>query len=209
MPNKSSQDLHLSRRFTEAVDYARHLHIERRKGTEIPSMAHLLGVASLLMSEAGHVPFAVTEDMVIAAILHDAAEDHGGRLRLKDIEYSFGNSVAAMVEGLSDSLEEDSTNKAPWIERKRAYLQRLKEEPAQIQLISIADKIHNARAILEDHRIVKSRIWKRFKRGKEDQLWYYDELLNIFKGSGLGRIVDEYERVIRALKKECAGAEAS
>ena len=172
-------------------------------------MAHLLGVASLLMSEAGHVPFAVTEDMVIAAILHDAAEDHGGRLRLKDIEYSFGNSVAAMVEGLSDSLEEDSTNKAPWIERKRAYLQRLKEEPAQIQLISIADKIHNARAILEDHRIVKSRIWKRFKRGKEDQLWYYDELLNIFKGSGLGRIVDEYERVIRALKKECAGAEAS
>src|SRR5215472_18297372 len=73
-------------RFTQAVDYARQIHTGWRKGTEVPYMAHLLGVASLVLGEAGHVPFVVTEDMVIAALLHDAVEDGGGLPRLQDIE---------------------------------------------------------------------------------------------------------------------------
>ena len=200
MPNQSPPLLHLSSRFTDAVDYARHLHIERRKGTEIPYMAHLLGVAALVMGEAGHVPFPVTEEMIIAALLHDAAEDHGGELRLKDIEHCYGASVARMVEGLSDSLEEDPRRKADWTERKQAYLKRLRKEPPEIQLISIADKLYNARAVLEDYREIKSQIWNRFKRGRKDQLWYFDELLKVFKKSKLGRIVHEYERVISDLR---------
>ena len=79
-----TKQLHLTASFTSAVDYARHIHIERRKGTDIPYMAHLLGVASLVMGEAGHAGFPVTEDMVIAALLHDAAEDQGGLRRLQD-----------------------------------------------------------------------------------------------------------------------------
>src|SRR5579862_4264654 len=100
----TTQQFHLTDRFTRAVDYACHLHIERRKGTSIPSMAHLLGVASLVMGEVGQVAFPVTEDMVIAALLHDAVEDHGGEPRLRDIEANFGANVARMVEGLSDTL---------------------------------------------------------------------------------------------------------
>jgi (p)ppGpp synthase/HD superfamily hydrolase len=73
--------LPLTSRFTRAVDYARHVHVGTRKSTEVPYMAHLLGVASLVMGEAGHLPFAVTEDMAIAALLHDAVEDAGGRPR--------------------------------------------------------------------------------------------------------------------------------
>ena len=99
----TAEALHLSGRFTSALEYARVLHIERRKGTQIPFMAHLLGVAALVMGEAGHVDFPVTEDMVIAALLHDAAEDHGGETRLRDIECNFGPNVARMVEGLSDT----------------------------------------------------------------------------------------------------------
>jgi (p)ppGpp synthase/HD superfamily hydrolase len=75
--NNASGQLHLTSRFTSAIEYARILHIERRKGTDVPYMAHLLGVASLVMGEAGHAGFPVTEDMVIAALLHDAAEDQG------------------------------------------------------------------------------------------------------------------------------------
>ena len=93
-----TKQLHLTASFTSAVDYARHIHIERRKGTDIPYMAHLLGVASLVMGEAGHAGFPVTEDMVIAALLHDAAEDQGGLRRLQDIEQNFGPNVARMVE---------------------------------------------------------------------------------------------------------------
>ena len=118
MNNTESEQLHLSSRFTSAIDYVRHIHIERRKGTDIPYMAHLLGVASLVMVEAGHTGFPITEEMVIAALLHDAAEDHGGLLRLKDIEYNFGSNVARMVEGLSDSLTENPGNKQSWLERK-------------------------------------------------------------------------------------------
>jgi (p)ppGpp synthase/HD superfamily hydrolase len=55
-------------------------------------MAHLLGVASLVMGETGHVPFAVAHDVVIAVLLHDAVEYEGGRPRLHDIEAKFGSA---------------------------------------------------------------------------------------------------------------------
>jgi len=205
MDNIETEQLHLTGRLTSAVDYARHLHIERRKGTDIPYMAHLLGVASLVMGEAGHVGFPITEEMVIAAILHDAAEDHGGLLRLKDIEHNFGANVARMVGGLSDSLAEDPGNKQSWLERKQAYTLRLREESADVQLISAADKLYNARAILEDYRGVGPRIWERFKRGRQEQLWYFDELLAVYKAHGASRIVDELERVVNDLKGISAG----
>ena len=205
MDNIETEQLHLTGRLTSAVDYARHLHIERRKGTDIPYMAHLLGVASLVMGEAGHVGFPITEEMVIAAILHDAAEDHGGLLRLKDIEHNFGANVARMVGGLSDSLAEDPGNKQSWLERKQAYTLRLREESADVQLISAADKLYNARAILEDYRGVGPRIWERFKRGRQEQLWYFDELLAVYKAHGASRIVGELERVVNDLKGISAG----
>jgi len=201
--------LHLGDRFSRAVDYARILHIERRKGSDIPSMAHLLGVASLVIGEAGHVLFPVTEDMVIAALLHDAVEDHGGAPRLKDIEYSFGANVARMVEGLSDRLAEDSNQKETWEQRKGAYLKRLRSEPADVQLISAADKLYNARTILDDYRKIGPEVWKRFKRGRDLQIWYFNSLLEIFKASGSNRIVEELERVISELTRITANESAS
>src|ERR1035441_7135239 len=122
-----TQPLILTDRFTRAVDYARVLHTEFRKGTKIPYMAHLLGVASLVMSEAGGA-IPITEDMVIAAILHDTAEDHGGQRTLENVEEKFGANVARMVEGLSDTLAEDHDKKEGWEARKNAYLARLRTE---------------------------------------------------------------------------------
>jgi GTP pyrophosphokinase len=202
----ASRLLHLTSRFTAAIDYARVLHIERRKGTDIPYMAHLLGVAALVMGEAGHAD--VTEDMVIAAVLHDAAEDHGGQMRLDDIEHNFGADVARMVEGLSDSLTEDSSKKAPWRERKEGYLKRLRREPADVQLISAADKLYNARTILDDYRKVGPEVWKRFKRGRKHQIWYFRELLKVFKATGKNRIVAELERVTDKLERISTGEKA-
>ncbi|HEY1257546.1 MAG TPA: HD domain-containing protein [Terracidiphilus sp.] len=204
MNHDGDQQLHLSVRFTRAVDYARHLHIERRKGSDIPYMAHLLGVAALVMGEAGHAGFPVTEEMVMAALLHDAAEDHGGLRRLRDIEYNFGENVARMVEGLSDSLAEDASNKQSWLERKQTYILRLRDEPEDVRLISAADKLYNARAILEDYRQIGRRVWERFQRGRRDQLWYFDELLAVFKSTGATRIVEELERVVNELRERSA-----
>lgn len=203
--NNGNEELHLSGRFTSAIDYARHIHIERRKGTGIPYMAHLLGVAALVMGESGHAGFPVTEDMVIAALLHDAVEDHGGSLRLRDIEHNFGSNVARMVEGLSDSLAEDSSSKQSWQKRKQGYLQRLRQEPADVRLISAADKLYNARAILEDYRKIGPKVWDRFKRGRQEQIWYFDELLATFKSSAANRIVEELERVVNELRHITVG----
>ena len=195
-----NQQLHLTDRFIRAVDYARILHIERRKATKIPFMAHLLGVASLVMGEAGKVPFAVTEEMIIAALLHDAVEDHGGEPRLRDIEANFGSDVAHMVEGLSDSLDEDPNQKGPWEERKAAYLKHLPAEAAQTQLISAADKLYNARTILDEYRLIGPKVWDRFKRGRDQQMWYFRELIKTFKSKGTNRIVDELERVVAEIE---------
>ena len=207
MDSNKTELLHLTSRFTSAVDYARHIHIERRKGTDIPYMAHLLGVAALVMGAAGHARVSVTEDMVIAALLHDAVEDQGGLQRLKDVERNFGPDVARMVEGLSDSLTDNPSAKQPWLERKQAYVERLREEPTDVRLISVADKLYNARAILEDYREIGPRVWERFKRGRADQIWYFDELLAVYKSTGTSRIVEELERVVEDLR-QISAAEA-
>jgi (p)ppGpp synthase/HD superfamily hydrolase len=163
-------------------------------------MSHLLGVASLVLSETGgKVP--VTEDMVIAALLHDAAEDHGGQPRLDDVEKEFGPNVARMVEGLSDTLAADHDQKEGWEERKEAYLARLKTEPLDVLVISVADKLYNSRAILDDLRdpLVGSKVWERFKRGPEKQLWYFHSLLDIFQARLNSRLVGEFGRVVADL----------
>ena len=198
---ESSPPLHFTDRLTQAVDYARHLHVERRKGTGIPYMAHLFGVASLVMGEAGLTGAPVSENMVIAALLHDAVEDHGGAARLEDIRRNFGSEVARMVEGLSDTLAEDPNHKEPWDQRKKAYIERLRDEPADVRLISAADKLYNARSILEDYRLIGPEIWRRFKRSRDLQIWYYEALLDVFRSTGKMRIVDELDRVVAELKQ--------
>src|SRR5207237_9374531 len=107
------------------------VHTGWRKGTQVPYMADLLGVGSLVMGESGYIPFAVTEDMVIAALLHDAVEDEGGLPRLRDIEAKFGEEVANIVKGCTDSFEVDSEKELRWKVRKSSYIERLREEPGE------------------------------------------------------------------------------
>jgi (p)ppGpp synthase/HD superfamily hydrolase len=185
----------LTERFSRAVDYARVLHTEFRKGTKIPYMAHLLGVASLVMGEAGGA-IPITEDMVIAAILHDTAEDHGGQRTLDDVEEKFGANVARMVEGLSDTLAEDHDKKEGWEPRKNAYLARLRTEPEDVLVISAADKLYNAKAILDDLKEIGPAVWERFKRGPKEQLWYFHSLLKVFQTRLNSRTVSELKRVV-------------
>ncbi len=196
--------LTLTPRLTQAVDYARQIHVGTRKGTKVPYMAHLLGVASLVMGEAGYIPFAVTEDMVIAALLHDAVEDEGGLPRLYDIEAKFGKEVAKIVEGCTDSFETDPDKKQAWEQRKASYIKRLRDEPESggTLLVSAADKLYNARTILDDYRQIGAEVWKRFKRGRKEQLWYFDELLKIYdERCPNWRIIMELRRVVAELTR--------
>jgi (p)ppGpp synthase/HD superfamily hydrolase len=198
--SQNSERLILTERFSAAVEYARQLHTEYRKGTDVPYMAHLLGVASLVMGEAGG-RVRVTEDMVIAALLHDTVEDHGGMARLRDVEQRFGPEVARMVAALSDTFADDHDKKEGWEERKLAYLERLRSEADDVLLISAADKLYNAKSILDDHRLIGDAVWERFQRGADKQMWYFNELLEIFRGHPTNKIVDDLERVVRELSE--------
>jgi len=201
--NRQGNQLFLSARFTEAIEYARQHHTEFRKGTAIPYMAHLLGVAALVMGEAGG-RVRVTEDMVIAALLHDVVEDHGGMTRLQEVEQRFGVNVARMVKGLSDSFAESQQPKDEWKKRKSEYIERLRSEPDDVLLISAADKLYNARAILDDFKEIGEAIWERFKRGADQQLWYFDELLAIYLSRPPNRIVNDLKLVLRQLAAQIA-----
>jgi len=159
----------LSPRFDEALVYASQLHREQlRKGSETPYIAHLLSVAALVLENGAD------EDEAIAALLHDVVEDQGGRPRLDEIRQRFGPRVAEIVEGCTDS---DTTPKPPWRERKERYIAHLAEASPSVLLVCCADKVHNARSIVADHRRRGEQVWQLFKGGKEGTLWYYREVL--------------------------------
>ncbi|MEL6500725.1 MAG: HD domain-containing protein [Cyanobacteria bacterium J06629_2] len=187
----------LSDRFTNAVELAAKLHsAQLRKGTKIPYISHLLGVTSLVLEHGG------TEDEAIAAMLHDAVEDQGGRETLALIEHQFGTNVAQIVRGCTDSYE---TPKPPWRSRKEKYLQHLADASASVRLVSNADKLHNARAILNDLRVCGASLWQRFTGGKSGTLWYYRSLADAFNelnhnalSAELARVVEEIERLAQA-----------
>ena len=145
-----------SDRFDDALAYASRLHrAQKRKGTDIPYVAHLLAVCSLVIENGG------SEDQAIAALLHDAAEDQGGEATLKAIEVRYGAPVAKIVADCTDSWVEP---KPPWRKRKEAYLAALPSKPVSSLLVSLADKTHNAGAILNDDRLLGDDLWPRFAR---------------------------------------------
>jgi GTP pyrophosphokinase len=162
----------LGPRYAEALVYAHALHAtQERKGSGVPYLAHLLGVSSLALEHGAD------EDEAIAALLHDAVEDQGGLTTLAEIERRFGERVAQIVLGCSDSTEEP---KPPWRARKERYLAHLLTASPSILLVSGCDKLYNARAIVADHRRVGPAIWSRFRAGRDGTRWYYDELARVF-----------------------------
>ena len=204
MVDQGRDTLELTARFVRAVEYAREIHWDNRKESKVPYMGHLLGVASLVLGQRGYDDVRVTEDMVIAALLHDVVEDAGGMARLHDIEEKFGRDVARMVEGCTDSFAQDPDKKEPWRERKVRYIERLPNESDETLLVSVADKLYNARATLEDYRDIGADVWEKFTtKRREDQLWYYRELIRVYDAlrprwrivKELKRTVDELERI--------------
>jgi (p)ppGpp synthase/HD superfamily hydrolase len=171
-----------------------------RKGTSTPYVAHLLAVAATVLEYGGD------EDLAIAALLHDSVEDQGGAARLEDVRNRFGNRVARIVEACSDSLADTAKGerKADWLQRKEAYIAHLGNVDEDILRVSLADKVHNARAILRDLRKpeIGKGIWARFNQPKEQTLWYYGSLANLFCERLPGQLSDELREIVEVLEVE-------
>jgi GTP pyrophosphokinase len=187
----------LTARFDAALHYAtRHHARQLRKGTPVPYTAHLLAAASLVLEMQGD------EDEAIGALLHDVVEDGGGSSALAAIDEAFGPAVAAIVLANSDSVDE----RAPWYERKRAYVDAFPEKSPAALRVCLADKLHNARSILLDYRTFGDALWARFGQGQGlATRVYYRELAAAFErergrmGEFARPMVDELRRVVDAI----------
>ena len=144
-----------------------------RKSTKIPYISHPLAVASIALE------FGASEEQAIAALLHDTIED-GGRKYEEIILVQFGQYVHDLVQGCTDGTPDKTGKKAPWLERKTAYLEHLLKASDDILLVSCSDKLHNARAIVADLINEGPSVFERFSSTPEQTLWYYRQLANVF-----------------------------
>ena len=192
-------------RFAEALRGAADLHAQQvRKGTNIPYIAHLLGVVSIALHHGAH------EDEAIAALLHDAIEDApkalGADWVRRWLRYRFGGRVLDIVEGCTDA---DVQPKPKWRVRKERYVARVRKASGSVVLVSASDKLHNASAILADYRVVKDKLWGRFDpdAGKTGVIGYYRGLVTAYQSTGHHpRLVRELDGVVKQIEEECGHA---
>lgn len=185
-----------SGRFMRALQFASHIHsTQRRKGGDIPYFSHLMAVSALVMDHGG------TENEAIGALLHDAAEDCGGKPMLAQIRSVFGDEVADIVDGCTDTFEEP---KPPWKPRKEAYIRHLRSASDAVRIVACADKLHNLSCCVRDLRQNPGpAYWERFSTGRDEQIWFYESCLDAFKEGHAPAMVGEYQIALNAFKDLC------
>jgi (p)ppGpp synthase/HD superfamily hydrolase len=186
----------LTERFERALVFAAELHREqRRKGSGVPYISHLLAVCALTLEYGGD------EDEAIAALLHDAIEDQGGTSARAEIFRRFGARVTEIAEGCTDT---DESPKPAWRPRKEAYIRHVATASASVRLVSACDKLHNARSLVMDYRVYGEDLWQRFTGRREGTLWYYRAMLSALRAAGDSAVVEELGRVIAELERLAA-----
>ena len=186
----------LGGRLDRAFAMAARLHRGQiRKKTRIPYLAHLMAVSALVLEHGGD------EDEAIAALLHDGPEDCDGQATLDDIREQFGDRVADIVLGCTDTLETDP--KPAWRPRKESYIAHLAHASHETHRVSLADKVHNTRSVVEEYRRIGPEIWSRFAGGRDGSLWYYRSLLEAFESvsaNGCGYLIGRLARNVVELE---------
>lgn len=183
----------LTEKFELALVYATRLHAHQvRKVDGTPYIAHLLSVAALVIEAGGN------EAEAIAALLHDSLEDQGGEQTQAEIRQQFGEEVLDIIKGCTESEE---IPKPPWMERKQRYLHQLQTASPSVRLVSLADKLHNARSLLASLHKYGEEAWTYFKAGKASKIWFYQALLSIYRTTNQPWMVEELERVLLEIER--------
>jgi (p)ppGpp synthase/HD superfamily hydrolase len=198
MKPKRQEVTPLGPRFEQALLFATRKHAgQHRKATTVPYVAHLLGVAGIVLEAGGD------EDLAIAGLLHDVVEDCGGAPMLREVRRRFGRRVAHIVDGCTDT---DLDPKPPWLQRKKDYIAHLRTADADTRLVSAADKLYNVRSIVAAYREIGDRVWERFHGKRDGTLWYYRALLDEFGRKKANPLLRELERAVVELEAVVAPA---
>jgi (p)ppGpp synthase/HD superfamily hydrolase len=176
----------LGRRFDDALLLAADVHRQqRRKGSDVPYVSHLLAVTATVLEAGG------SEDEAIAALLHDSLEDHPDRVTVSLLTARFGSEVARIVVACSDTTGPDPDNKPPWRSRKAAFLERLGSADASVLLVALADKLHNATALRRELEAQGLVAYLPFNAGAAEQLWYFESLVDCFQARFPGPLTED------------------
>ena len=195
----TDQSSHLTPRLYEALELAFKLHgHDSRKGSSVPYMSHVSAVCALVVGDGGD------EDEAIAALLHDALEDKPKEISRDELFRRFGERVLSIIESATDTPPEYVGGpKPPWRQRKETYLLHLRKADPSMLRVALADKIDNARALLVDHRRIGDDLWKRFNAEKEDELWYYQSVVETIHNTGYqGRLLDDLDGLVIQLLRQ-------
>ena len=188
----------VGRRFRDALVWAAELHEDQnRKGGTVPYVAHLLGVVSIVLEHGG------SEDTAIAALLHDALEDQAHKMSEGEIRARFGEAVERIVIECSDGTPEEQQDRSHerWYARKKKYIADIAHKSDGALMVSMADKLHNVRSMLEDYRAQGESLWERFTTGREGNLWYYAAMVEAYeKRVGRTRLWGELARTVSEMR---------
>lgn len=160
---------------TQIVDRALRLAVEGhegtvRKGTNVPYIVHPM--------EAMIIVSTMTDDqeLMAAALLHDAVEDTG--ITLDDIRRELGPRVAALVDSETDREVEGLSHVESWQHRKQAAVDRLASASRDVQMVALGDKLSNMRAMARHLQEQGDRLWQRFnEKDPARHAWYYRQLV--------------------------------
>lgn len=197
----------LGERFEQALAFTNQLHRkQKRKTSGMPYVAHLLGVAAMVIEDGG------SEDEAIAALLHDSLEDQGRHYAggvealAAEIERRFGVEVRRMVEALTERSSDEeralSDKRERWRAHKRAYFAQIASAGADVRRISCADSLYNTRSLAMGFRQLGPRVWTRFMTGRaDDQIWAYRSAAEAFRSAGTGHLADELAAAVNELER--------
>jgi len=172
-----------------------------RKGTNIPYITHPMAVMNLILMEQAD-DNTISNDVIIAGILHDVVEDTD--VTLDEIEKGFGTEVKRLIENSSEpeELKKQEDKRGTWKERKLHTIQHLYLLDKYSKIISCCDKLHNAQSMNNDHKFVGDELWGRFNAPKSAIFWYYEACLDAYK-TGISiegsKVFTLYKREIETL----------
>lgn len=195
-----------SARLPMALAYAATMHADQRRKDDVgtPYIVHPMGVASLVW----HYGLRVEgfrdemEELVLAALLHDVAEDAGGQARLDEIRAMFGLRVAELVAAATDSLATDASKKQPWRERKESHIARVRDlsgvgpdgvmrDPGACLVIA-CDKLHNLTGTAAAVEAAGDSYLDRFQGGRQGTRWYYQTMYEALRPGLPDALIQEF-----------------
>ena len=145
-----------------------HSGVERR-GKDLPYIVHPMEAVAIVAT------MTKDQEILAAAALHDVIEDT--EYTVENIRKEFGERVANLVSSETDLVVEGKSESDSWKERKQYAIERLAKLDRDAKIVSLGDKLSNARAMLQDYEELGEELWNKFHvNDPKLHKWHYEGL---------------------------------